>query len=55
MANDTFYAAWRSLPEIEAHLDWLRSTAAAGLRVEVPQISSAHPPTPQRSRPTRNF
>ena len=32
MANDTFYAAWRDLSEIDAHMDWLRAGVPARAR-----------------------
>eukprot|EP01052_Picozoa_sp_SAG31_P005754 SAG31_NODE_258_length_18937_cov_61.688555_9_plen_78_part_00 len=33
MVNDTFYAAWRNLAEIDAHMDWLRESAPAELSI----------------------
>jgi hypothetical protein len=34
MANDTFYAAWRDLAEIDDHMDYLRSIAPPSLRID---------------------
>ena len=34
MVNDTFYAAWRDLAEIDGHMDYLRSVAPPSLRID---------------------
>jgi hypothetical protein len=34
MENNTFYSAWRTLDEIDEHMDWLRETAPFGLDID---------------------